>query len=144
MPDAPEVPPFSSVFFPLHLKVDAEVDGTKVNYAFETAAAIYARPSVAAEVAKALKKGREGWQNKPDPDSSVRAIVQVVIDALIADLKENGARYADKPEDPKNPVPGLMAGQKAKNKAIIDKLMASARTELLENALLKENNKPAK
>jgi hypothetical protein len=137
----PKLPDFGTVFFPLNLRVDGEVEGHKFNYAFECAAVIYHRDDVSAQIVKCVQAVLEGWGKDPDRNKLNWAIFEIVANALVDDLQKNGKRYAEKPEDRQNPVPGLTPGKTAENQAIIDKLIAGAKAELRDNLVVKENDK---
>jgi hypothetical protein len=140
---APEykAPEFGTVFFPLKLRIDGESEGRKFNYAFESVAFVYHRPDVTVEIVKCVKTALESWGKEPDRNKLNWAIFEVVADALVSDLKKNGKRYAEKPDDPQNPVPGLTQGKTAENQAVIDKLIAGAKAELRDNLVVRENDK---
>jgi hypothetical protein len=132
------VPPFTMIIFPRRLRVDGKLNGNSFNYALETAAAIYARPEVRDAVAKRIEETLKGWQ-KPTTSALNEQVFDVLLDAVVADLKANGKRYAEHPEDPANPVPGLKPGKAKDNHAIISKLISGARAELRENLIIEEN-----
>lgn len=137
------VPPFEMVIFPRRLLIDGESGGTKFSYALETAAAVYRRPEVQKAVAQAIQRGKQDWQ-KPTVNALTWKIFEVLTEALVSDLKQNGAKYAEHPEDAHNPVPGLQKGDTAKNRAVIDKLISGAKAELQENLVVEENLKEPK
>jgi hypothetical protein len=132
------VPPFGTIIFPRRLRVDGKIDGNSFNYALETAAAVYERPEVRDAVVKRIEESLKGWQ-KPTTSALNEQVFEVLLDALVADLKANGKRYAEHPEDPANPVPGLKPGKTKENQAIVAKLISGARAELRENLIIEEN-----
>jgi hypothetical protein len=124
----------------LKLRVDGESEGRKFNYAFESAAFVYHRADVTQEIVKCVKTALESWGKDPDRNKLNWAIFEVVCEALVNDLKKNGKRYAEKPDDAQNPVPGLTPGKAAENQAVIDKLIAGAKAELRDNLVVREND----
>jgi hypothetical protein len=143
MAEDDRVPPFFTVIFPRRLRVDGQLNGSPFNYALETAAAVYARDEVRAAIISEIEQALKGW-TKPAISDLNQKVFNVLLGALEADLKANGKRYAAKPEDPANPVPGLKAGKTQENQAIINKLIAGARAELQENLIITDNLRPPK
>jgi hypothetical protein len=135
---ASNVPEFNTVFYPLKLRVDAQVDGENVNFAFEAAAVVYDRPEVATAIEACVQKALASWA-KPERSAVNHQIFEIVVSALLDDLQKNGARYASNPDDPANPVPGLAPGKQTENLAVISRLIAGARQELRDNLICREN-----